>query len=164
MAAPAAGTRSNRVPAGIPLQDGYQTLIGFSLNDEVKVWEKSGPSPGIEGGDPIEETTMHNDTWRTFSPRALKTLEPITWTCGYDPDSYTDDDDNQIAEMINVEQTITIYFPDGSTLAFFGYIQNFQPQDHTEGEQPEAQITIVPTNRDSSRAEQAPVMVETAGT
>ncbi len=163
MASPSAGTRSNRVPGGIPLQDGFQTIIGFASDETVEFWEKSGPPPGIEGGDPIEETTMHNSVWRTFRPRSLKTLEPITFTVAYDPDCYTTD--TQVDKLINKEDTVTVYFPDSSTLAFFGYLQNFIPQDHVEGEQPEAQITIVPTNWDPTfDVEAGPVMTEVSGT
>lgn len=161
MAAPSATARGT--PGGIQLQDGYQTLITLALDDTIEFWEKSGPPPGMEGGDPIEETTMHNIAWRTFRPRALKTLEPFTVTAAYDPVVY--DASNSVETAINREDTITVTFPDSSTLAFYGYLQNFIPQDHTEGEQPEAQLTFVPTNYDPTNdIEAGPVMVEAAGT
>jgi hypothetical protein len=67
--------------------------------------------------------------------------------------------------LINNETTITVHFPDGSTLAFYGYLKTFEPQEMTEGEQPEAECEFVVTNWDpANRVEAGPVMVEVAGT
>jgi len=67
---------------------------------------------------------MHNVTYRTFSPRALKTMTEMTTTVAYDPDIY-----DEILAVINEETTITVTFPDGSTLAFFGYVRVFAPSE-----------------------------------
>ena len=164
MAAPEATVRGT--PGGKKLQDGFSTLITLALDATIEFWEKSGPPPGIEGGDPIDQTTMHNEVWKTWQPRALKTLEPFTVTVAYDPICYGGDAaDESVLEAINRNDTITVTFPDGTTLAFFGYLQNFLPQDHVEGEQPEAQVTLVPTNYDPvNDVEAGPVMVNITGT
>ena len=58
-----------------------------------------------------------------------------------------------------------ITFADGSTLAFYGYLKNFEPQDSEEGSDPEANITIQPTNWDNANStEEAPVLVAVPGT
>jgi hypothetical protein len=67
-------------------------------------------------------------------------------------------------QAINVNDEITVTFSDGSTLAFWGFLKSFEPSENTEGEQPEAEITIFPTNVDNSGAEQVPVLTSVAGT
>lgn len=160
MSAPVASVRTDPDTVGIKLKDGYQTLVVCALNPAIEFWEKQITPPGIDGGDEIDQTTMLNDEWRTRAPRSLKTLTNCEVTAAYDPVLYT-----SILAIINRETTWTVIFPDGSTLAFFGFLRNFDPQEVTEGEQPEASITIVPTNFDPvGKVEEDPVMVEVAGT
>ena len=158
MAAPATTTRST--PLGKILEDGYSTKIAFARKADVSFWEKTVKPPGIDGGDPIDITTMHNTAWRTMVPRNLKTLTESTATVGYDPNVY-----NHIVELINQEGAITCHFSDGSKLDFFGYLRTFEPSDHSEGENPEATITITPTHYDPTNdVEAAPVLTSIAGT
>ncbi len=158
MAAPVATTR--QTPAGIKLADGYQSLITFANDPDISIWEKSITPPAVDGGDTIEQTTMHNSVWRTMKPRALATLADSTFTGAYDPDIY-----DEILAILNQEDTVTVTFPDGSTLAFFGYLRLFTPNELTEGEQPDAVVTITPTNIDpATQNEEGPVMTETVGT
>src|SRR5688572_27171775 len=157
----AAPTPTARVaPSGIKLCDGYQTLVTPASDPNIEFWEKSVTPPGIDGGDPIDSTTMQNDEWRTMCPRRLKTLTESTLTAGYDPNLY-----NSILALINIETTWTVTYPDGSTLAFYGFLKMFEPQELTEGGFPEATITIVPTNYDPvNDVEAAPVLTSVAGT
>lgn len=136
-------TTARGTPAGTMLEDGHPTLIAFAANPTVAFWEKTVQPPGMDGGDAIDQTTMHNETYRTFASRALATMTEMTVTASYDPALYED-----ILDLINVEGSITIHFSDGSTVDFFGYLRVFAPQEMSEGIQPEAQVTIQPTNRD----------------
>jgi len=114
----------------------------------------------LDGGDAIETSTMHNSTYRTFLARSLITLGETSITVAYDPDVY-----DEIIGIINVNTSISVHFPDGSTLTFYGYLRTFEPGDNTEGEQPEATITVQPTNYDpANNLEAGPVMVEATGT
>ncbi len=141
MTAPA---HQNRLtPAGKLLKDGYQTLIAMSLDADVSFWEKTVQPPGLDGGDEIDITTMHNTTLRTRAPRSLATMTNMEITAAYDPRLF-----EQILAVLNLEQTITVIFPNGDKLSFYGFLKNFEPQEVSEGEQPEANLTIVPTNRD----------------
>lgn len=158
MAAPSPTTRAT--PSGRKLDDGYQALITFAADTDVSFWEKTVQPPGIDGGDAIETTTMHNSTYRTMAARALKTLTQSALTVAYDPKVYP-----QIVALCNVETTITVKFSDGSTLAFYGYLRTFEPDSMEEGSQPEATINISPTNVDpSSGAEAGPVYTAGTGT
>jgi hypothetical protein len=154
-------TTVRQTPAGIKLDDGFPTKIAFERDPDVSFWEKSVQPPGFDGGDPIDTTTMHNTSYRTMSSRRLKTMTEATLTVAYDPAVYTQINNN----LINQEGSVTVRFPDGSTLDFFGYLQTFEPSEVTEGEQPEAEITIAVTNQDPvTGAETAPVITSVAGT
>ncbi len=163
MAAPSTTARLNpsSTPTnGIAFEDGYQTLIAFAANPSVKIWEKSVKPPGMDGGDAIETTTMHNTTWRTMAPRSLKTLTESTFKGAYDPDVY-----NDILALVNISGGITVTYPDGSTLDFWGYLRTFEADEMVEGTHPEATCAITPTNWDpANRVEAAPVMTEVSGT
>lgn len=133
------------------LADGFKTLITFALNPTVKLREKTVQPPGVSGGGPIEQTTMRNTAWRTFSPKQLKTMLGNSVKVSYDPAAY-----NQIIAMINGNQQITITFPDTSTLKFYGWIDEFTPDDNEEGQQPTASLKIEVSNMDGSGAEAGP--------
>ena len=159
MAAPSVTARST--PTGKFLDDGFSTKIAFARDADVNFWEKTVQPPGFDGGDAIETTTMHNVTYRTMAARALKTLTDCSITVAYDPAVYTEILNN----LINQEGAITVHFSDGSTLAFFGYLQKFEPGECQEGEQPEADITIVATNFDPvNDVEAAAVLTSVSGT
>lgn len=158
MAAPTPTARGT--PSGIKLKDGHRTLITFANNPTISLWEKTVQPPGVDGGDAIEQTTMHNSDWRTSAPRSLKTLMESSFKCAYDPNCY-----NQLITQINLETTITVTFRDGSTLAFYGWLRTFEPDELQEGTQPEATCTFTPSNFDpTNKVEAAPVLTSVAGT
>lgn len=158
MAAPSHTNRST--PVGIKMDDGHSTKIAFALDPDISFWEKTVTPPGLDGGDPIETKTMHNTRWRTKSPKALVDMTEVSATVAWDPAVYT-----QILAILNVEGSITVHFPDGSKYTFYGFLQKFEPGEHQEGEQPEATVTICPTNQDpTTGAEEGPVLVSVAGT
>jgi len=65
-------TTARTTPTGNKLKDGFRTLIAFAADPDVKLWEKEVTLPGIDVGEKIPTTDMHNVTWRTYAPRALK--------------------------------------------------------------------------------------------
>lgn len=154
---PGASSGNNR-----HLDNGHSTKIAFARDPDVSFWEKTVPMPGLEGGDPIETTTMHNSTWRTFASRSLITLTPITITAAYDPAVFEQIRNN----LLNQNGAITVTLPDGSTLSFWGYLQTFEPEALEEGTFPMANITIVPTNYDDAtdNDEADPVYTDVIGT
>jgi hypothetical protein len=158
MAAPVPSTRVK--PSGFYLEDGYRTLITLSLDTSIQLWEKTVKPPGIDGGDPIPITTMHNDTWRTFAPKKLKTLTEVSGKCGYDTAVYPG-----LVSMINIPCTITITFPTHAQLAFYGYLQKVEVDEHQEGIMPEMTYTIGITNFDYVNfVEAGPTYVASPGT
>lgn len=158
MAAPAPAARVD--PVGIKLDDGYRSLITIAADTNVSFWEMSVQPPGLDGGDKIDNTTMHNDVLRTFAPRQLITMTPGKVVAAYDPSVYS-----QLAVLINVKTTITIHFPDGSTLAFYGFVKSVETNELVEGTFPQMTVTIEPTNADpTTGAEEMFVVGSVAGT
>lgn len=157
----AAPTPTPRVtPSGIKLKDGFPTKITFSTDTNLEIWEKTVQPPGISNGDPIEQTTMHNDDWETFAPQALNSLTESGGTAAYDPGCLT-----AIQAMCGLEQTITYTFPDGTTWAVYGYLVEFIPDSLERGSQPEASFRIQPTNWDNvNKVEAGPAVASVAGT
>ena len=134
------------------MDDGFSTTITFADYPSVSLWEKEVTPPGVAGGGENDTTTMRNTTWRTKSPKQLKTLSECSFVAAYDPAVYDD-----IVSMVNVNQQITVTFPDDTTLVFWGWLDEFTPARSVEGEQPTAEITIIPSNQNDSLAETAPV-------
>jgi hypothetical protein len=134
------------------IDDGHSTKVSFADNPSISLWEKEVTPPGVSGGGENDTTTMHNTTWRTRSPKQLKTLSECSFTAAYDPAVYDD-----IVSMCNNNQLITVTFADGSTLQFWGWLDDFSPSAAVEGEQPTADVTIIPSNQNDAGTEVAPV-------
>jgi hypothetical protein len=158
MGTPAVQTRV--APVGLNLKDGYQSKITPAADTDISFWEKGITPPGFDGGEPVDNTTMHNSTWRTSAPRGLITATQAAVRAAYDPRILP-----QIEALVNVETTWTILFPDTSTWSFFGWLQSFSPGEMVEGTQPEADIVIAIGNTDPADGSEAgPNAVTAAGT
>lgn len=140
------------MPSSVRMDDGFATLITLANIPTVKIYEKEVTPPGWSGGDAIDTTTMRNTTWRTGAPRKLKSLTQVTAVVAFATEALS-----SIQAQLNVNQQITVTFPDNSTLQFYGYLAEFTPGRFTEGEQPTATITIRPTLVNNSGVETAPV-------
>jgi hypothetical protein len=158
MPAPVPGVRGT--PNGKKLGDGYITQIAFAAAPTAAYFEVAVTPPGIEGGDPIDTTTQLNVAWRTKHHRRLHDMTPAKLSCLYDPIFYS-----TALAIINVPTTITVLFPDHSSLAFFGYLKSFQPGPLEDGKVPNAELEVIPTNQDPvSCAEFGPVYTAGGGT
>lgn len=158
MTAPSEVTRVE--PLGIYLEDGHRTTIGCALNPDIAFWEISVKPPGLDNRDPIDTTTMWNDTWITKAPRQLSETTDVTGSAAYDPAVWS-----MIRNILGVETTWTIKYPNGDKLTFYGYLRSFEKSDHVEGTMPTADYVIVVTNQDPSTSdEEDPVLSATSGT
>lgn len=143
------------------IDDGHPTYVDVydSPSDPtptaVQFWEKTVTPPGAQGGGANDTSTMRNIRWRTRAPKHLLTLSDMSLTCAYDPAIY-----ETILAIIQVNKWFVISWPDGSTLGFWGFLDDFTPNEVTEGEQPEADMTIIPSNQDADGVEAAPVYTE----
>jgi len=137
------------------IDDGHPTTIDFANapSTGLLVWEKEVTPPGLNGGGPNDTTTMRNTTWRTMAPKKLISLTQGSFVAAYDPEAFS-----ILLDQLNVNQLITVTFPDGSTYDFWGWMNEFTPNACTEGEQPTANVTIEPSNQNAAGVETAPVL------
>lgn len=140
-----------------PLRDGFSTLISLTNLPGIAIFERETTPPPLDGGGPIESASMRATAWRQKDPKTLKGMGSMTLTVMYSTGAYA-----AIAGQINQNQSITLTWPDGATLRFYGFIDKFAPSGHSEGNLPTAQMTIEVTFRHpTTGAEVAPIF--TAG-
>lgn len=143
----------------IRLDDGFSTIITLANIPTVHIYEKEVTPPGISGGGAIDTTTMRNTKWRSMAPKALKTLTDMTAVVAFSTDAIP-----VIMSQTNIKQQITVTFPDGSSLSFYGWMDEFTLGKFSEGDQPTATIKIVPSNINPlTGLESAPDYVGTSG-
>jgi hypothetical protein len=133
------------------LDDGFSTIITLENLPTVKLFETEVTPPGYAAGGAIPTTTMRNIAYRTQAPRKLKNLTKMTFTAAYATSAVP-----LIWTEIGKNQRITVTFPDGSTLMFWGWVEDFTPAAHKEGTQPTATVTVEPGMRDADGEEVAP--------
>jgi hypothetical protein len=133
------------------IDDGFRTIVLFSLFPNIQFWEKTVQPVGADGGGANDTTTMRNNLYRTHAPKKLITLTELSATYAYDPAVY-----NTIMSMINQNQLVTQCFPDGSQLAFYGWLNTFKPNEITEGAQPTAAVTVIASNQNLAGYETGP--------
>ena len=136
------------------LTDGYKTLITFAGAPSIKLQEIETTPPGVSIGNAIDTTTMRNTAWRTAAPAVLKKLSQVKSTCAYDPTDLAN-----IQAQVGVNQLITVSYPNGSSISFYGFLDSFTPGTNTEGKRPDAAIVIEPTMVNASGVETAPTYV-----
>jgi hypothetical protein len=136
------------------IDDGFPTFIEFTEETifGTLLWEKTVTPPGLQMGGANDTTTMRNTSYRTRAPKKLKTLSELSGSMAYDPECYT-----ALEDMLGVNQLCRVHFPDGSNVEFWGWLDEFTPGEASEGEQPEADFTVIPSNQDASGVETAPV-------
>lgn len=148
---PAPTPTARQTPTGQKMDDGFSTKITFAADPDVALWEKSITPPGLDGGDPIDTTTMFNTDLRTKALRQLMEMKESSFTAAYRAGTLP-----QLIALINVLTVITLTFPNGKTWAFWGGLTKFEPGPLEEGTFPEATCTIAPTNEDTAGNEQLP--------
>lgn len=147
-------------PTGFKMPDGYQTLIAFKINPAIQFWEKEVTPIGWKGGDAIDTTTMLNQVVKTKDAQHLKENTEVAFVAAYDPNNW-----NGVRELINANNAVTVIFPSGAKVSFWGYLRDAMPQAHKIGEMPTMQGVIVVTNWDPVNfVEVQPLFSASAGT
>ena len=135
--------------SGNRMDDGFSTEVTFSENPDLKVWAKTVKPPGVSGGGAIQTTTMKNTRIRTKKPKQLYDITDGELKCAYDPAVIV-----EILEMLQVLQQITVTFADNSSQTFWGWLESFQPDDLSEGEQPTAAVQFMASGEDDAGVEE----------
>ena len=97
--------------------DGTGAAISFG---GANLQEVSISPPSVTGGGALEVTTHRNGTWRTKAPKTLKDLGEVSFSAVYDPAEFN----TTGLGKVNVNQAITVTFPDTATLVFYGFIES----------------------------------------
>lgn len=128
----------------LTLKDGHGIFLAFAVDSSffLSVDPTSITPPGVDGGDKIDQTSHSNSAFRTAYPRKLKEITDSSFTAMFDPDYYS----NIINNVINKNTLITFTFPDSSTVAVYGYLKSFAPNEFVEGEPATGEFEIVITN------------------
>lgn len=147
-------------PAGIYLKNGYRSLITLNSKPDLELWEIEVAAPGIDGGEPVDTTTQHNDTLVTREPNSLIDLTPYDVVCAFDPIMYT-----RALTYVNKKDTTTVRFPDGTTLANYGWLQRLTSPSLVRGTMPVMTVTFCPANQHpTTGAEEAFTLTNVSGT
>lgn len=133
------------------IRDGFSTVVNFSVGANIQLYEREVTPPGVDGGGPIDITTMLNEVVHTKAPKQLWTLDNMTGSFAYLPVAYP-----QFMDIVNVLQAIEVVFADLTTLVFWGWLDKFKPGPNKIGELPLAEVTIVPSLMDNTGTEVLP--------
>lgn len=136
------------------LDDGFATFITLENVPTIKLFEKEITPPGFQNGGPIDTTTMRNTAWRTAAAKKLKSASAIKATCAFATDVI-----DVLKLQLGINQLCSVHFPDGSTLQFYGWLDEFTPGNFVEGTQPTATCTFIPSLRDLDGNEYAPTYI-----
>lgn len=134
------------------LDDGFSTIVTFAGASTIKLKEVSVKPPGVDGGGGKDTSTMRNTAIKTMAPGKLKKITDGSMKAAYDPAVF-----QTILSRVNVNDQITITWPDASTLVFWGWIDSFEPTELVENGRPVADVKFVASNVNSSGVETAPV-------
>lgn len=141
MAAPVLAVRA--IPLAIRLDSGYQSLVVFRGLENLAIFEKTVQPPSANGGDPIQTTTMLNSFSETKAPQRLVGDDDSVVVAAYDPAVL-----QTLRNIINVPDSITWAYPDGSAEVYWGYLKSAVKSPLQKDQQPEMTLTIVITNWD----------------
>ena len=158
MAAPS--TTAIASPTGKRLKRGYKCVVMFSRDSTIGLYVIEVKPPGIDNGEPINITTMNNSAYMTKAEQALQEITDGSIVFAYDPNIYNE----ALAALIGQNGSVTVHYPDGSTLDFWGYLRNIDPSNIVRDGMPTASGTLVVTNRDTTDAEAGPVLTSVSGT
>jgi hypothetical protein len=160
MADPIAVARTDPHPRYNVLPDGCHAKITLTADPRLAFFEKTVQPPSWDNGDPIDITTMWNTQVMTKHPNCLYEIGDAVVKAAYDPMLVSN-----IKGVIGVNSTVTITWPNGDTLAYFGYLRKAEFDALERGTLPEATLTFTATNWDPVNCVEAmPIFTEAPGT
>jgi hypothetical protein len=146
---------------GIPLPRGFSSLLIFNRLPTARFYcQKIKPSK-IDGGAPIQQSTMLNLTVHTFLPQALIKHDDETVTATYDPTLKS----QILASLVNQNGSVTHFDSDGSYEDFYGFMYEMDFGELEIGTLPLCTFKVCKSNWDSvNHLEVAPVYTNVSGT
>lgn len=127
------------------LDDGFKTLVTFASKPNIKLWVKSVKPPGYDGGGGVATTTMENTRVRTQKPKKLLTITEGEFKAAYASEVIED-----ILDLLQSLDEITVTFEDETSWTFWGWLDSFVPDNLEEGSQPEATCKFLASGEDGT--------------
>lgn len=106
---------------------------------------------GYDGGGMIDLTNMYSGSVRPRWHKSLKTLTDLSFTAFYSVEAHM-----RLFVLVDVNCLVRVRFPENSLLQFYGFMNEFRPNSHREGEPPNATCTIIASNINAAGFEVAP--------
>ena len=128
------------------MKDGFPTIfVDIGGGEGIEFYEKRVKPPSLDGRAKIDTSGMRNQNFITSWPRALRESGDATLVVAWDPAYW-----NRVRLLINGgmgnagrgPRLMLLRFPDGQSMQFYATINKFEPNEHVEGEQPTANMTI----------------------
>lgn len=158
MSAPTPVTRLT--PSGTEIVNGKRVTVAIALDLNIELFEEEVTPPGLDTEEAIETTSQRNIRWMTYAPGDLIRLTEFDVICGYDPIVYV-----SLIAILGIPTTITVRFPNGARLTFYGYAKSATPTPMKRKEKPKMTVNFMPTNMDPADcSEAAPVFTAGSGT
>ena len=129
-------------------------VVTFAGDPDIELFEKMVTPPGVDNGEPVDTTTMHNVDVETQAPHGLNKVTSAGMVVAYDPLCLT-----SILARCGVEDDITYHYPDGSQWTDRGWLRSFKPNQVERRKQPDAVCVIESSCTDSNGDEQEPAHV-----
>lgn len=128
------------------LKDGIGTIITFTLGPFPPLYgEVELTPPGFNMGGPIDMTGLRTTGWVPQAPKSLKAGQPANVKVMFDPALVP-----AVWQVAGKNQTISIRWPTGATLNWWGWIEELSFEPHQTGQRPLASMVLQPSNLDLS--------------
>lgn len=127
-------------------QDGFRTLVSFEFAPNLSFWERRVKPFGFDLGGPIDEATLRSSLYRAKSPKSLITTTDLVMTGAYNANVYS-----TFVSLLRFIQVITLTFPNAQAMTFDGWCDKFDPQEHVDGESPNATLTVCASNQKNAQ-------------
>lgn len=133
--------------------DAQHTTLTFANYPSIGIQIKTITPIGASAGGAINTTHMGNVRNRTKRAKTLREFTDCSLTAAYDPN-----DKEDLLDMVGEEQEMTAHYPDGETEEFWAFVDEVTFSEHSEGEQPTAEFTIIPMGCDDDGVETNPAV------
>lgn len=127
------------------LYDGQSVTFSLGVSGGIRFREKTVTPPSFKGGGPLDGTDMRNTTFRTKVSKKLLSADQIKMSGYYDPQLYS-----RLTTSMQFNQAINLLFVDFSLVTFYGWIEEFEPTEHKEGDNPLANFVLEVSNQNGS--------------
>lgn len=125
------------------LQEGFRTLVTFAGLPGIALWEKRVKPPSLSRGGGISTTTMRVNNLHTMYPKTLVKIGDMSITAAYATQIYIDFFSFGNNNPINLVQ---VTWSDGSRLTYYGWLDEIDPAEISEGEQPTVTAKVIAAN------------------